>query len=88
MLIDYIYNEYIYEIKTRNYIGRMIEGYKNNLNKFFTYYKNEHGLLEVEEITHIHIKQYLNLLKFRNLSWIYINNILKNISSFYIYCYK
>ena len=88
MLIDDVYKEYIYEIKTRNYTDRTIKGYKNNLNKFFTYCKNEHGLLEMEEIIHIHIKQYLNQLKSRNLSESYINNILKNIRSFYAYCYK
>ena len=88
MLIDDVYKEYIYEIRTRNYTERTIKGYKNNLNRFFTYCKKEHELLEIEEITHIHIKQYLNSLKGRNLSESYINTILKNIRSFYAYCYK
>ena len=65
MLIDDVYKEYIYEIKTRNYTDRTIKGYKNNLNKFFTYCKNEYGSLEIEEITHIHIKQYLNQLNLK-----------------------
>lgn len=88
MLIDDVYKEYIYEIRSRNYTERTIKGYKNNLNRFFTYCKKEHQLLEIEEVTHIHIKQYLNLLKGRNLSESYINTILKNIRSFYAYCYK
>lgn len=88
MLIDDIYKEYIYEITTRNYTDRTIKGYKNNLKKFFTYCKEEYGLMEIEEVTHIHIKQYLNLLKSKNLSESYINTILKNIRSFYQYCYK
>lgn len=88
MLIDDIYKEYIYEITTRNYTDRTVKGYKNNLNKFFSFCKKEYRLLEIEEITHIHIKQYLNLLKSKNLSESYINTILKNIRSFYAYCYK
>lgn len=88
MFIDDVYKEYIYEIKTRNYTDRTIKGYKNNLNKFFTYCKNEHRLSEIEEITHIHIKRYLNTLRSKNLSESYINTILKNIRSFYAYCYK
>lgn len=88
MLINDVYKEYIYEIKTRNYTERTIKGYKNNLNKFFTYCKEQHGLLEIEEVTHIHIKQYINVLKNKNLSESYINTILKNIRSFYAYCYK
>lgn len=43
-------------------IERTIKGYKNNLNKFFVYCKNEHELLETGEIAHIHIKKYLNVL--------------------------
>ncbi|MEF9990988.1 MAG: hypothetical protein RRZ84_01685 [Romboutsia sp.] len=31
MLIDDVYKEYIYEIRTRNYTERTIKGYKNNL---------------------------------------------------------
>lgn len=78
----------MYEIKTRNYTERTIKGYKNNINKFLTYCKNEHDIKELEEITHIHIKQYINFLKCKNLSETYINTILKNIRSFYEYCYK
>ena len=88
MLIDDVYKEYIYEITTRNYTDRTIKGYKNNLNKFFAYCENEYGLVEIEEVTHIHIKQYLNLLKSKGLSESYINTILKNIRSFYAYCYE
>lgn len=88
MLIDDVYREYIYEIETRNYTDRTIKGYKNNLNKFFRYCKEQHELTELEEISHIHIKQYINVLKNKGLSESYINTILKNIRSFYTYCYK
>lgn len=88
MFIDDVLREYIYEIRLRNYTERTIKGYKNNLNKFLTYCKNEFGLSEIEEVSHLHIKQYLKELKDRGLSESYINTILKNIRSFYKYCYK
>ena len=88
MLIDDALREYIYEIKLRNYTQRTIKGYKNNLTKFLTYCKTEFELSEIEEVSHLHIKQYLNELKDRGLSESYINTILKNIRSFYKYCYK
>ena len=88
MFIDDVLREYIYEIRLRNYTERTIKGYKNNLNKFLTYCKNELGLSEIEEVSHLHIKQYLKELKDRGLSESYINTILKNIRSFYKYCYK
>lgn len=87
MLIDDIYREYLYEIKSKNYTERTIKGYKNNLAKFFKYCKEELELEELEEITHIHIKKYLNYLNDKGLSSSYINTILKNVRSFYNYCY-
>ncbi|WP_027702611.1 site-specific integrase [Metaclostridioides mangenotii] len=86
MHIDDVYREYIYELKARKYTERTIKGYKNNLNKYFTYCKTEFELTELEGITHIRIKLYLGVLKARNLSESYINTILKNIRSFYQYC--
>lgn len=88
MLLDDVFKEYLYEIKTRNYTERTIKGYKNNLNRFFSYCKTELEIIELEEITHLHIKKYLNYLKSKDLSFSYINGILKNIRSFYAYCYK
>lgn len=88
MLLDDVFKEYLYEIKTRNYTERTIKGYKNNLNRFFSYCKTELEIIELEEITHLHIKKYLNYLKSKDLSFTYINGILKNIRSFYAYCYK
>ncbi|HGM3219407.1 TPA: phage integrase N-terminal SAM-like domain-containing protein [Clostridioides difficile] len=76
----------MYEIRTKNCLDRTIKGY--NLNKLFNYCKLEFEVLELEEITHLHIRQYLNFLKNKNLSETYINTILKNIRSFYAYCYK
>ena len=67
---------------------RTIKGYKNNLAKFFKYCEIELEIVELEEITHLHIKQYLNYLKEKELTPTYINTILKNLRSFYSYCYK
>lgn len=88
MLIDDVLREYLYDIKTRNYTERTMKGYRNNLKKFFAYCKGEFALLEVEEVTHIHIKQYLGFLQDKGLTATYINTILKNIRSFYNYCYN
>ena len=39
-------------------------------------FDSEAMIKELEEITHIHIKQYINFLKDKNLSETYINTIL------------
>lgn len=88
MLLKDVLREFLYEIQIKNYTPRTIKGYKNNLAKFFKYCEIELEIVELEEITHLHIKQYLNYLKEKGLTPTYINTILKNLRSFYSYCYK
>lgn len=88
MLLEDAVREYIYEIQCRNYTKRTIKGYKNNLLKFTKHLTVEQQIEELEEIRPQHIKEYLNQLKARGLSTTYINTILKNIRSFYKYCYQ
>lgn len=88
MLLEDAVREYIYEIQCRNYTKRTIKGYKNNLLKLTKHLTVEQQIEELEEIRPQHIKEYLNQLKARGLSTTYINTILKNIRSFYKYCYQ
>lgn len=88
MLLEDAVREYIYEIQCRNYTERTIKGYKNNLLRFTKHLTTEQQVDELEEVRPQHIKEYLNQLKTRELSTVYINTILKNIRSFYKYCYQ
>lgn len=88
MFLEDLIKEYTYEIKTRNYTDRTIKGYKNNILKFQKFIKEKSNITEIDEITHIHIKNYLSYLQSKGLSAVYINSILKNIRSFYTYCTK
>lgn len=87
MFLQDVIKEFIFEIKLRNYSERTIKGYKNNILKFARYMKNEFEIVEIEEISHVHIKSYLNFLKGNGLTEVYINTILKNLRSFYKYCF-
>lgn len=87
MILQDVIKEFIFEIKLRNYSERTIKGYKNNILKFARYMENEFEIVEIEDITHIHIKSYLNFLKENGLTEVYINTILKNLRSFYKYCF-
>lgn len=87
MFLQDVIKEFIFEIKLRNYSERTIKGYKNNILKFARYMKNEFEIVEIEEISHVHIKSYINFLKGNGLTEVYINTILKNLRSFYKYCF-
>lgn len=56
MFLQDVIKEFIFEIKLRNYSERTIKGYKNNILKFARYMKNEFEIVEIEEISHVHIK--------------------------------
>ena len=88
MLVDDIVKEFIFELQVQNYTPRTIKGYKNNILKFMEYCKQEFEVFELEEINHIHIKKYFQYLLSKGRSSVYVNNILKNIRSFFKYCYK
>lgn len=88
MLAKDILKEYIYDITIRNYTARTIKGYRNNVARFLKFCEAEFEIVELEDIGHVHIKKYLSSLKDRDLSASYINTILKNIRSFFNYCYK
>lgn len=86
MLLEDVLKEFLFEIKIRNYTAKTQKGYKNNNALFHTWLKNEYNIFELEELTHLHIKQYIIYLKQKGRKATYINGILKNIRSFFEYC--
>jgi integrase/recombinase XerD len=86
LLINDIYNEFLFDLEIKNYSIRTIKGYRNNNRAFLNFLINEHKITNIEEITTGHIKSYLLYLKKKGLSEIYINNIQKNIRSFFKFC--
>lgn len=88
MLIKDILKEFQFELQIQNYSPRTQKGYKNNLARFFKFVENEYSITELEDVTKLHVKQYIKFLQDEKLSAVYINTILKNIRSFYRYCYK
>lgn len=88
MFIEDVAKEFVFELQVKNYSVRTIKGYKNNILKFVEYARQEYGVLELDDISHMHIKKYFQYLLLKGRSPVYINNILKNIRSFFKYCYK
>ena len=86
MLLADVLKEFLFEIKIRNYTPKTQKGYKNNNALFHNWLRNEYGIEELEEVTHIHVKQYITYLQQKGRKPTYINGILKNIRSFYEYC--
>ncbi|WP_317326959.1 tyrosine-type recombinase/integrase [Turicibacter sanguinis] len=88
MLIKDVIKEYVFELQVQNYTPRTIKGYKNNTLRFAQYCTNEFQISNLEEIKALHIKQYIKYLLSIGRSATYTNGILKNLRSFFKYCYK
>lgn len=88
MLIQDAIKEYVYEMQIRNYTPRTIKTYRNCLLRYAEYLKKIHEVEELEDTAPIHIKQFLQSLKDKERTSVYINTVLKNLRSFYKYCYQ
>ena len=88
MLFKDILQEFMCEIKLRNYSNRTIECYYNDMNLLFNYLKENYSISNLEEIKPVHIKDYLMSCKNRNLKATTINSRLKHFRVFFKYCYQ
>lgn len=83
LFLDDVYEEFLYDLKIKNYSPRTIKGYKNNNKAFLNYLKNEFEIEEIEDITSKNIKSYLMHLKNKGLTELYINTVHKCLRSFF-----
>jgi len=85
LLLDDAYQEFLYDLKIKNYSPRTIKGYTNNNKAFLNYLKNEFDIEELEDVTSKNIKSYLMFLKNKGLTELYINTVHKCVRSFFKY---
>lgn len=81
-----VLKEFLFESQIKNFTVRTIKSYRNNNNLFITYLSNEFQVNRIDDVTHIHIKQYLKFLTQQGRKATYINSILKTIRAFFEYC--
>ncbi|MBW9157801.1 hypothetical protein [Clostridium tagluense] len=74
MLINEVLKEFIFNYEVR----------KNN-QSFFNYIEEEFNITELEEFSHLHIKQYFRFLIDKGLKETYVNGVLKSMRAFFLY---
>lgn len=77
--------EFRMDCDLRRLSKRTIIGYYNNIAKFLIFIENKHGVYELDAITAIHIKSYLQYLIKKDLSASYANGILKSLRAYFKY---
>ncbi len=86
MLALDVLKEFKMECELRKLSKRTIKGYYNNTALFLAYVEKKYQITEIEEITHVHIKDYMRYLITKKLSESYANGILKCLRAYYGYC--
>lgn len=73
-------------MQVKKFTERTIKTSINSTKAFFRYINGEFSVEELEEVTHVHIKQYIHYLQKQGRAEVYINSILKYLRMFYRYC--
>lgn len=87
MLAKDCLEEFKVECDLRRLSPRTTKGYYNNTALFLTYLKKHEQINQLENISHLHIKKYVQYLLKKNLSPSYINGILKCLRAYFKYAY-
>lgn len=85
MLLRDLLREYTFECKIRKLADTTIETYNYNANQFFMFLEKEHEIIEVEDVSTVHMKMFVEYNLSQGHSPGYINALIKSLRSFYIY---
>lgn len=86
MQLEQLVKEYLLELKLENYSKRTIETYRQHINKFISFYKEEIDIdLDIDNISKIHYKLFISQLLDNSLRATYINAILKSNKALWNY---
>ena len=85
MYLETMLEDYLLELKLRNYSERTIKSARNTNRLYFKWLRSEFGIDEIEQIKKPHIKAYLKYKQEQGLSSVYINGILKYMRMFFRY---
>ncbi|MEK4871219.1 tyrosine-type recombinase/integrase [Niallia sp. FSL W8-1348] len=85
MLVKDLQKEFMFDLQIKNYSTRTIETYNYNIDQLMSYLEEQYSISEVEEISTVHIKRFVqHQLNSGNKSN-YINTIIKSLRAFYNY---
>lgn len=88
MKLEVLVKEYLIEIEVRKYTPKTIRGYRNGLNLFLRFCKENLKLDEIEDITLAAVRQFSKYLTGAGRKGTYVNGLLKTIKSFLQYCFE
>ncbi|MFD6207117.1 tyrosine-type recombinase/integrase [Peribacillus sp. NPDC060253] len=88
MFIKDLLKEFSFDLQIKNYSKRTIETYKYNIDQLIIFLDKQHEISDIEDISSLHIKRFVQYqLEIGNKSN-YINTIIKSMRAFYGYLFS
>ncbi|MDF1999494.1 tyrosine-type recombinase/integrase [Peribacillus frigoritolerans] len=85
MFIKDLLKEFSFDLQIKNYSKRTIETYKYNIDQLIIFLDKQHEISDIEDVSSLHIKRFVQYqLEIGNKSN-YINTIIKSMRAFYGY---
>ena len=88
MFIKTLSKEFIFDCQVRDLAPRTIRNYEKQLGYFVRYLEEAQGVISLEDLKPIHIKQYIAMLQSKNHKPSYINDLLKAVKVMCSYAYQ
>lgn len=88
MKLEVLVKEYLIEIEVRKYTPKTIRGYRNGLNLFLRFCRENLDLEDLDDLTLTTVREFTKFLTEAGRKGSYINGLLKTIKSFLQYCYE
>ena len=88
MKLEALVKEYLIEIEVGKYSPKTITGYRNGLNLFLRFCRDNLDLEDIEDITPAAVRQFSKFMTGKGRKGTYINGLLKTIKSFLQYCFE
>ncbi|MFB5282893.1 tyrosine-type recombinase/integrase [Peribacillus sp. Hz7] len=84
-MIKDLLKEFTFDLQIKNYSKRTIETYNYNVNQLISFLEEHHDITDIEDVSSLHIKKFVQYqLEVGNKSN-YINTIIKSLRAFYSY---
>lgn len=85
LLIKDLLKEFTFDLQIKNYSKRTIETYNYNTDQFIHYLSEHHEISEIEDISTVHVKKFVQYQMDIGNKATYINTLIKSLRSFYTY---
>ncbi|MGW6297987.1 tyrosine-type recombinase/integrase [Peribacillus butanolivorans] len=85
MFIKDLLKEFTFDLQIKNYSKRTIETYNYNVGQLINFLETHHDISDVEDVSSLHIKKFIQYQNEIGNKSNYINTIIKSLRAFYSY---